>query len=293
VSSEQITRLDFQVGPGDNRSRLDEFLFSKLTTLSKMYLRELVRTGSCEVNGAVENVGYRLRQNDFIEVAADMSRGTSMRPENIPLHVVFEDGHIAVINKPAGMLVHPTNRDKNGTLLNALAFHLNQETSNGRFVRPGLIHRLDKETSGLIVIAKTPRAHSTLCNFFMKKFVTKLYVARIEGVIEQDEGIIQSAIGRYAELKLWDVKPDGKHSITKFRVRERRDDSTLVELQPVTGRTNQLRIHCASIGHPIMGDVQRGGREFKRLCLHAEQLSFRHPATRDDVSFMVPANGFF
>jgi 23S rRNA pseudouridine1911/1915/1917 synthase len=290
VNREQITRLSFQVSPEDNRSRLDEFLFSKLTTLSKMYLRELVKTGSCEVNGTVENVGYRLRPNDFIEVAADVSRGTSMQPENIPLDIVFEDVHLAIINKPAGMLVHPTNRDKNGTLLNALAYHFNQEKTNGRFVRPGLIHRLDKETSGLIVVAKTPRAHTMLCRSFMKKFVEKQYVARVEGIIEQDEGVIESSIGRYAELKYWDVKPDGKHAVTRFKVRERLADSTVVELEPVTGRTNQLRIHCASIGHPIVGDVRRGGREFKRLCLHAFRLAFAHPQDHRPMEFESPKN---
>ena len=127
----------------------------------------------------------------------------------------------------------------------------------------------------------------------MKKLVEKRYIARIEGVIEHGEGTIESAIGRYAELKLWDVKPDGKHAITKFRVRERHQDSTLVELMPITGRTNQLRIHCASIGHPIVGDTQRGGREFKRLCLHAEQLSLWHPVSREQLTFCTPAEDLF
>lgn len=288
MNREQITRLSFQVSPEDNKSRLDDFLFSKMTTLSKMYLRELVKRGSCEVNGEVENIGYKLRANDFIEVEADLSRGTAMQPEDIPLDIVFEDEWIVAVDKPAGMLVHPTHRDKNGTLLNALAFYLNRASRNG-FIRPGLIHRLDRETSGLIVIAKTIRAHQTLARQFMKKLVSKKYLARIEGSLIRDEGVIETSIGRYAELKYWDVKPDGKHAVTRFKVRERLADSTVVELEPVTGRTNQLRIHCASIGHPIVGDVRRGGREFERLCLHAYSLAFAHPHDHRPMEFESPS----
>jgi 23S rRNA pseudouridine1911/1915/1917 synthase len=288
---QQITRLDFEVKQEDSKCRLDDFLFAKMTTLSKMYLRELVKHGLCQVNGTVENIGYKLRTNDFIELAADMSRGTAMQPEEIPLDILFEDPSLIVINKPPGMLVHPTHRDKNGTLLNSLAFHLNSR-NNGSFVRPGLVHRLDRETSGVMVVAKSVRAHRNLSNQLMKKVVTKKYVARIEGTLTEAEGTIESGIGRYAELKYWDVHPDGKHSITKFKVRESFGGSTIVELVPVTGRTNQLRIHCASIGHPIVGDVQRGALEFKRLCLHAEELGFRHPQTREFMTFTSAPRDF-
>lgn len=302
-----------------------------------MYLRGIVRDEKCEVNGRLENVGYRLRSGDFLEVELDLTRENSMRPENVPLDIVYEDEHLVVVNKPAGMLVHPTNRDKNGTLLNALVFHLNgasasnaefgvrnaefdasaPDTSttspeldltsasldtgtaspkddqsnsafrvpNSAFIRPGLVHRLDKQTSGLIVIAKSVRVHRSLARQFQRKFVEKKYLAVVDGAVEKENGTIVAAIGRFAEEKRWDVKPGGKHSETRFVVMERRRDSTLLELEPVTGRTNQLRIHCASIGHPIVGDIARGGSEFGRLCLHAWKLSFRHPFTREDMQF--------
>ncbi len=281
-----MTKLTFQVGQDSNKSRLDEFLFDHIRGLSKMYLRELIKTEKCQVNGEFENAGYRLRPNDFIEIEVDSSRGTSMRPQEIPIEVVFEDAHVAVVNKPAGMLVHPTHRDKDGTLLNGLSYYLNRDGSaGGRFVRPGLVHRLDKQTSGLMVIAKSDRAHRILAEHFKRKLVSKRYLALVDGTVEEDEGTIEAPIGRFAELKLWNVKDDGKHSKSRFWVRERFDGQTLLEMEPVTGRTNQLRIHCAYFGHPIVGDVERGGRESARLCLHAHLLGFKHPAGGEWIEF--------
>jgi len=305
-----------QVTRTERNKRLEDFLFDRFTGLSKMYLRDIVKNLKCEVNGEFENVGYRMRVNDFIEIELDLTREGAMRPENIPLDIVFEDNNIIVINKPAGMLVHPTHRDKNGTLLNALSFYLNEEkltrghedtekkilprintdehgsenesairNPQSAFTRPGLIHRLDKQTSGLMVVAKTARAHRVLAEHFKKKLVEKRYLALVAGVVAEDLGTITEPIGRYAEQKRWDVKHDGKHAETRFRVRERFADMALIELEPVTGRTNQLRIHCASIGHPIVGDIERGGQEFARLCLHAYKLAFRHPATGEWLCF--------
>jgi 23S rRNA pseudouridine1911/1915/1917 synthase len=284
--------LHFQVEIGISRVRLDDFLFGELHNLSRMYLRELVKSNRVLVNGEFENIGHKLKTNDFVEVEADLSRGTAMQPENVPLDIVFEDDAIVVVNKAAGMLVHPTHRDKNGTLLNALTFYLNRSysrpidrISGSSFIRPGLVHRLDKQTSGLMVVAKTMRAHRILADHFKRKLVEKRYLALIEGVLTEDEGVINAPIGRYAEAKLWDVDADGKQAETRFRVRQRFADTTLVELEPVTGRTNQLRIHCAHVGHAIVGDVQRGGREFERLCLHAFRLAFNHPIGGQRMEF--------
>ena len=310
--SSQVEKLEFAVEGGLGRIRLDDYLFARLGMLSRMYLRELVRTNQVLVNGEYANIGVKLRANDFVEVVADMSRGTAMRPENIPLDIVYEDGAVVVVNKPAGMLVHPTHRDKNGTLLNALTFYLNGANAptastggidtNARsltvafppvspdaaMVRPGLVHRLDRETSGLIVVAKSVAVHRRLAREFLKKRVEKRYVAMVEGSFKDDEGKIQTPIGRFADKKLWDVKTGGKISVTRYRVLRRFDDSTLVELEPVTGRTNQLRIHCASVGHPIVGDTQRGGRAYERVCLHAFKLTLRHPTTMAVIQFEIP-----
>lgn len=269
-----------------------------------MYLRELVKHEKCEVNGISENRGFRLRKSDFVEVEVDLQREAAMQPEAIPLEILFEDAEILIVNKPAGMLVHPTHRDKNGTLLNALSYYLNAErgmqnaelnaeNQNPRsaFVRPGLVHRLDKKTSGLMIISKSPRAHRILAEHFRRKLIEKKYLALVEGVIAEDSGTISAPIGRFAEIKHWDVKEDGKHSETRFGVKKRFAETTLLELEPVTGRTNQLRIHCAHINHPIVGDTVRGGREFFRLCLHAFRLSFRHPASGARLEFETEASG--
>lgn len=249
-----------------------------------MYIREVVKSELCEVNGRNENVGYRLRKGDFLEIDIDLGRETAMMPQAIELDIYYDDNDLIVVNKPAGMLVHPTHRDKNGTLLNALSHHLN--IGNGLevcLIRPGLIHRLDKQTSGLIVIAKNSRAHRIMAKQFHKKQVEKRYLALVNGEVELTEGIIESPIGRYAELKQWNVKSDGKPSTTRFWVRRRWLGKTLLELEPVTGRTNQLRIHLASIGHPLIGDVLRGGGDHRRLCLHAYRLCFLHPTSGERI----------
>ncbi|MEP7212731.1 MAG: RluA family pseudouridine synthase [Acidobacteriota bacterium] len=281
-------RIELIAARDEQKKKLGNFLFDRLTELSRMYIREVVNTGDCEVNGRFENVGYRMRENDFVEISVDTTRGTAMIPQPIELDIVFEDDHLMVVNKPEGMLVHPTHRDRNGTLLNGLTHYLNAHRNGGAFIRPGLVHRLDKQTSGLMVVSKTEQAHRVLSDHLQRKMFKKLYVALVDGVCVEDEGVITDLIGRFAEEKRWGVKEDGKESETRYRVLERRANSTLLELEPVTGRTNQLRIHCASIGHPITGDSDRGGSEFDRLCLHAAYLGFKHPVTGDLSQFFSP-----
>lgn len=286
-----LSRYEFVVEPDFSKYRLEDYLLDKLPLFSKMYLRHTIRDGGCEVNGIHENIGRRLRAGDFVEITLDETRGRAMRPERIALDVVFEDNDLIVVNKPAGMLVHPSHRENSGTLLNAIVHHLNADASSqDSVVRPGLIHRLDKDTSGLIVVAKNARAHRILARHFMKKLVTKRYLVLVEGIVRENEGDIVAPIGRYDELKHWSVKADGKYSESRFWVIERRADTTLIEMEPITGRTNQLRIHCEAMGHPIVGDVKRGGREFRRLCLHAWKLEFPHPNGTGRIEFESPVD---
>jgi 23S rRNA pseudouridine1911/1915/1917 synthase len=310
-SSYSSETLHFQVDETSRRLRLDEFLFDKIRGVSKMYLRDLIKTEKCLVNGAVENRGYRLRANDFVEIELDRRVERAMKPEPLALEIVYEDAEIIVVNKAAGMLMHPNFAQKTGTLLNALAYYLNQSREPGvesqekesgfrlstpdsrPFIRPGLIHRLDRETSGLVVVAKTLRAHRILSDHFRRKLVEKKYFALVEGEVKEDSGTILAPIGRDAEIRLWSVKADGKHAETRFRVKERLSDSTLLELEPVTGRTNQLRVHCAHIGHPIIGDEWHSRREFPRLCLHAYKLSFWHPNGNRRMEFETKGENYF
>jgi 23S rRNA pseudouridine1911/1915/1917 synthase len=250
-----------------------------------MYIRRAIREGKCEVNGRIENKGTRVRTGDFVEVELDLGRETAMRPEYIPLDVLHEDADLIAVNKPGGMLVHPTHRDKNGTLLNALSFHLNNGVG---VVRPGLVHRLDRETSGIILIAKNVRAHRALAGQFQRKTVRKSYLALVKGVVEDESGDIGAPIGRFAQERRWGVMPDGSKALTNFRVIERGTERSLLQLEPITGRTNQLRIHCAHLGHPIVGDSMRGGPPFLTLCLHAHRISFRHPADSTSIELTAP-----
>jgi 23S rRNA pseudouridine1911/1915/1917 synthase len=298
-------RFEFQIDERDENKRLDEFLFGRFFHLSKMFLRETLKNGKCEVNGTLENLSYKLKKNDFIELELEFGERQIIEPEEIELDIVFEDAELLVVNKPAGMLVHPTVRVRRGTLLNALIYHLNKnelrqssDSSAGAkteklapdlsLSRAGLVHRLDKQTSGLMAVAKNARAHRILSDHFRRKLVEKKYFALVEGRLDADSGEIDAPIGRYAEERVWNIKPDGKQAVTRFWVRERFFDSTLVELEPVTGRTNQLRIHLAHIGHPIIGDDKYGGREFKRLCLHAYRLNFWHPNGNRRLNFETP-----
>lgn len=229
-----------------------------------------------------------------------------MTPEDIALEIVFEDEDLIVVNKPAGMLVHPTFHQKSGTLVNALAFHLNKSNIAEKnsllnspflipqpsFIRPGIIHRLDRQTSGLMVVAKTERAHSILADHFRRKLVRKTYLAMVDGLVEEQEKTISDPIARDADAKIWRVLPEGKPAETHLKVLRRNSDTTLLQLEPVTGRTNQLRIHCAHIGHPIIGDDKYSGREFARLCLHASELEFWHPKSGQRLEFRVaPSDG--
>jgi 23S rRNA pseudouridine1911/1915/1917 synthase len=267
--------------------RLDRFLYEVVGFVTRMYLRGLIDARVCSVNGVVQPAGYHLQTGDKIEISFDSSALTAMTPEELPLEILFEDEQVLVVNKPAGMLVHPIKQVKSGTLANALTFHLNRESLlegqssiqnlKSKIVRPGIIHRLDRETSGLLVVAKTARAHRILASHFERKLVEKIYLAVVEGIVLQEEGTINAPIGRVEEKPHWRIQENGKEAETQFKVIERRANTTLLELEPITGRTNQLRIHCAHINHPIVGDNWYEGPQFSRLCLHAAKLSFFHP----------------
>lgn len=283
------TRFQFKIEETIRKNRLDDFLCDEITAVSKTHLRNLLKKEICTVNGAIESGGYHLQKGDLVELEVDVSAGTSMKPECIPLEIVFEDEEIIVVNKAAGLLVHPTASQKTRTLLNALAYYLNRENlnlnNNSKLTRPGLVHRLDRLTSGLVVAAKTTRAHKFLSNHFERRLVKKKYLAVVEGILKEDTGRIDAQIGRLKESTQWNVTIDGKSALTHYKVLERFPDKTFLELEPVTGRTNQLRIHCAYLGHPIIGDLTYNGREFSRLCLHAAQLSFFHPANNNWLEF--------
>lgn len=324
-----LQSFSFVVGQADAGRRLDEFLASRFAALSRMRIANLINDGACLLNGLQAKPGHKIAAGDSIEIAFEEGPPSAMHPERLPLEVVYEDDQIIVVVKPAGLLVHPTKSVKSGTLANALAYHLNKEAAikmpaHGQphtLVRPGLIHRLDRATSGLMVVAKTQRALSQLTIHFRRRLVEKRYFALVHGLLMEGEGVIVAPIGRDPERQpQWRVIETGKEAETRFRVVERFRQATLVEMEPVTGRTNQLRIHSAFLGHPIVGDnlyrelcsapprlcdyievgcqndaeaQRRGGAEHDpqsaiRLCLHAWRLGFHHPTSNEWMEFTSP-----
>lgn len=294
-------RRQFRVEETWAGRRLDEFLAERLTRLSRMHIAGLLARGACRVNGEAAHAGRRLCADDLVEVESGGPVLNSMTPEPLPLEVVHEDEHIIVVVKPSGVLVHPTLGVKRGTLANALAYHLNRELLDenrpvensipvsGTFIRPGIVHRLDRDTSGLMVVAKTQGALSRLTQHFQRRLVEKGYVAVVGGLLKENELNIDAPIGRVEEARPpWRVLESGKPAETRLRVAERGARRTFVELEPLTGRTNQLRIHCAHVGHTVVGDVLYAGEPHARLCLHAARLAFRHPASNGLVEFASP-----
>ncbi|HWO02185.1 MAG TPA: RluA family pseudouridine synthase [Blastocatellia bacterium] len=328
----------FQASDADGGQRLDEFLAARVGDLSRMRIANLIAAGGSTVNGEVARAGLRVTAGDLVVLAVDAGAPTAMSPDDIPLEILFEDEQLIVLVKPTGLLVHPTLSVKRGTLANALAHHLNEgfgfRASGSGFedpephepgtlnsellVRPGLVHRLDRATSGLMVVAKTQRALSVLSRHFRKRLVEKRYLALVHGNVSEDQGTITAPIGRDTNRRpRWWVMESGKPAETRFQVRERLKRATLLDLQPVTGRTNQLRIHCAYYRHPIIGDelyetvvsgqwsvVRESGPRSEeastdhwtlttdhcssRLCLHACRLAFHHPDNGEWMVFASP-----
>jgi 23S rRNA pseudouridine1911/1915/1917 synthase len=291
-------RLSFEFEASADKPRLDQFVAAQLPRVSLTRIRRLIAEGAVLVNQEKSLKGVRLQAGDKVSVKIFAAEKSSTTPEPIPLDILYEDEHIVVVNKPTGLLVHPSNTEKSGTLTNALTYHFWQ--TSGAPIRPGLIHRLDRNTSGVIVVAKTPRAHRTLSKHFRERWVKKFYLALVSGRLEKDLGEIDAPIGSDAKVwPHWRVMPEsegGKPAQTLYRVERRFNAHTLVELEPLTGRTHQLRIHCNLIGHPIIGDplyashpdpvAKRLG--LKHHFLHASRLIFRHPATGKELNLEAP-----
>ena len=303
-------RFNFQIEESEAGQRLDEFLADRFGSLSRMRIANLIEAGAATVNDEKARAGYRILPGEYVELVFEDDAPTAMTPEPTPLEVCYEDENLIVVVKPAGLLVHPTINVKRGTLVNALTYHFNKtRIDEGRWtvedlaaiqrnpvdlrssvvdsqsvIRPGLVHRLDRDTSGLMVVAKTDRALTVLSRHFLRRLVEKRYLALVSGTIDQDSGSIEAPIGRDPDREpRWRVMDEGKFAHSRFKIVERFPRATLVELEPVTGRTNQLRIHCAHIGHPIVGDRIHGRDQDLevRLCLHASRLAFHHPANGD------------
>ncbi|MFN0121009.1 MAG: RluA family pseudouridine synthase [Blastocatellia bacterium] len=279
--------------------RFDQYLALQFPSISLTRIRNAIRAGAAQLNARDTTPGWILQPGDKITLTLDPGEPSASTPENIPLDILHEDADLLVINKQTGLLSHPSHNEKSGTLMNAIAWHfLHNQTPGAATERPTLLHRLDRDTSGVIAIAKNDRASRIVTKAFRQRRVTKQYLALVHGSVTTDEGMIDAPLGRNPDTwPRWCVREGGEPSQTGFRVRRRFAHHTLLELNPLTGRTHQLRIHCAHIGHPIVGDpvykgsvkpVETPGVAPRHQLLHAHLLGFRHPTGGADILFTAP-----
>jgi 23S rRNA pseudouridine1911/1915/1917 synthase len=287
--------------------RLDMFIQHHEAYSSRNRIQTLIKDGLALVNGKPEKPSHKVRAGDTVTLELPERKVREVFPENIPLHIVFEDDHMIVLNKPPGLVVHPAPGNYTGTLVNALLYHYGSLPSSGKGTpdgagsereRAGIVHRLDKDTSGVMVVARTEQALRALTKQFKDRIVQKKYIALVSGVIKKGSGTIEAAIGRHVKerkkISVHTASP--REAVSLFKVKERFKKATLVEVEIKTGRTHQIRVHMAHLGYPVLGDRVYGGAKvakigalnFPRQMLHAESLSLLHPVTGTPLTFIAP-----
>ena len=286
--------FEFVAAKEDKGERLDRFLQKNLPGVSRSHVKTIIEEGGATVNGKVEKAGASLKENDKIVFNLPSPKNLSLEPENIPLDIVYEDDDIAVINKPQGMVVHPACGSENGTLVNALLYNLSSLSTINGVVRPGIVHRLDKDTSGLLIAAKNDAAHAHLSAQLKDHTLARTYECIVCGNLKEDSGTIDAPIGRHpTDRKKMAVypasEPHTKYAYTGYKVLERLGEFTMLECRLKTGRTHQIRVHMASIHHPVAGDPVYGPHNciisLHGQCLHAKTLGFIHPITGEHLRF--------
>ncbi len=283
------------VPPATAPDRLDRYLTGLLPRSSRSQIQRWIAEGHVLVNGKRVKPSHQVRPSEEIVAEPPAPKPMELKPEAIPLTILYEDPYLLVVDKPAGLVVHPAPGHPSGTLVNALLGRGGKLSTAAGAFKPGIVHRLDKDTSGLLLVAKDDETHRKLSEQFAASHVKKVYLALVKGRVEQDEGTIEAAIGRHpVKRQQMAIRPDrGRRALTRYKVAKRFAQATLLELYPKTGRTHQLRVHLAHLGHPILGDARYGGKAdpssgFARQALHAHKLKFFHPAKKRWLEFTSP-----
>lgn len=275
----------------DEKGRLDKYISDKIPDLSRTRVKELVKDGNILVNSKKEKVSYKVQENDQISVTVPAIKPLNIEPEDIPLDIIYEDSDVIVVNKPQGMVVHPSAGHPDHTLVNALLYHTRDLADSPEGFRPGIVHRIDKDTSGLLMIAKNAKARESLEDQLAHKTNKRQYLAIVHGNFGEEDGLVDAPIGRNPhDRKKMAVVENGKNAITHFKVLERFKGYSLIMCQLETGRTHQIRVHMAYIGHPVAGDPLYGPRKTlkgKGQFLHAKVLGFEQPTTHEWLEFQV------
>ncbi|MGV7221032.1 MAG: RluA family pseudouridine synthase [Nitrospinales bacterium] len=279
--------FEFDIDPTCEKKRLDAFITEMNTNLSRSYAQKLIEQEFISVNGTPSKSKYKLKVGDHIEGTIPEPEPLDVLAENIPLKIIYEDDGLVVVDKPAGMVVHPAPGHINGTLVNALLYHCKDLAGIGGVERPGIVHRLDKDTSGIIVVAKTENSLKSIATQFHDRKIRKVYLALVKGVLRQMQGTIDAPIGRHrTQRKKMAIDEEGRESKTRYELIKQYDGFAYIRLHPTTGRTHQIRVHMASIGNPVIGDDLYGGKTIKgpliqRQALHAHQLELEYPDGQD------------
>ena len=298
--SERIETQVYEVDTAGAGRRLDQYLSECEPELTRSYLQKLIRDGSVLLEGRPAKAGVKLSQGMKIELTLPEAKELEILPEDLPLDILYEDRDVILVNKPKGMVVHPSAGHHTGTLVNALLFHCQGELSgiNG-ILRPGIVHRIDRDTTGVLIACKNDRAHNALAGQLKEHTITRRYRALVCGNLKEDEGTVDAPIGRHPveRKKMAVVRSGGKQAVTHYRVLERFGAYTYIECRLETGRTHQIRVHMASIGHPLLGDevYGRGKNPFhlEGQPLHAMVLGFVHPSTGEYMEFEAPLPEYF
>ncbi|MCB2355348.1 RluA family pseudouridine synthase [Clostridium estertheticum] len=293
-----MENYDFKVEENSVGMRLDVFIANEFEDKSRSYIQGIIEKENATVNGKCRKSNFKLKLDDTIDLSIPDPVELNVKAEDIPLDVIYEDSDVIVINKPQDMVVHPAPGNYSGTLVNALLNHCTDLSGINGVLRPGIVHRIDKDTSGALVVAKNDNAHNSLAAQLKDHSMTRSYLALVEGVIKDDEGMVDAPIGRHSKDRIkMAIVESGKKAVTHYKVIERFEGYTLVECNLETGRTHQIRVHMAKIGHPLVGDLIYGFKKqkfnLKGQVLHAKRLGFIHPTTNKYMEFDSPIPTYF